>query len=215
MSTVLFTNPSHDEATKVLSAWIDSVAEYINTSGSISHNAVGLSSDEVTKTNFITKCGECSPRLVMINGHGNAATLCGHNDQPIIEEGDGDHPHLSQVIVHALACAAGKSLGIKLVGSGTETFIGYNEDFHFYHDLKPGDDPTKDPLTSLFLEPAYAIPKLLADGLTAQEAFNESQKMSQQNLLMALKTNIDQPILASLYHNFKSHTLIGSQTSVL
>lgn len=212
MSTILFTDPAHDEATKVLSGWIKSVSDYISGLEAEDHKVVGLNGDAVTKQNFIGKCVECSPRLIMINGHGNQSTLCGHNDEPIVEE-DNENVHFQQSIVHALACAAAKSLGHRLVTGSVETFIGYSENFHFYHDVKEGQDPTKDPLSALFLEPAYDVPKSLANGLNAQEAFDKSQAMSQQNLLMAFQSNIDQPILASMFHNIKSHTLIGNPSS--
>jgi hypothetical protein len=215
MSTVLITNPAHDEATTVLSAWIQSVADYIEGSKTCSHDIIGLSNSDVTKQKFNDAFDKHSPNLVMVNGHGNSDVLCGHDNHPIIELNDPENVRYKDLIIHALACAAAKSLGVDLVANGLSAFIGYNENFHFYHNVKPGEDPLKDPLSALFLEPAYQIPKSLAEGRNAQEAFDEAQAMYKANFIAAHKGNVDQPILASLFHNIKNHVILGNPTSTI
>lgn len=215
MSYILITNPAHDEATKVLSAWINSVASYIEHNTNHPHDVIGLNNTNVTKDKFNGIIDIHNPRLVMVNGHGTADILCGHNNEPIIEKGDPGNTRYENSIIHALACAAAKSLGVELVASGTATFIGYNENFHFYHNVQPGQDPLKDPLSALFLQPAYEVPRLLTNGYTAQEAFNMAQVMYKDNFISAHRSNVDQPILASLYHNIKSHVIIGNTSATI
>lgn len=213
MSTIVITNPAHDETTKVLSAWIDAVAKYIENGAQ--HTVVGLNDHEANKQSLNEAYDAHGPGLIMINGHGNPDVLCGHNNLPLIESSDPENERYGDVIIHALACAAAKNLGVELVEGGLSAFIGYNENFHFYHDTKEGSDPLKDPLAALFLEPAYHIPKALADGHSAREAYDQAQRMYKDNFLLAHKSNVDQPVLASLYHDIKNHVVLGSATASL
>lgn len=215
MATVLITDPAHDEATQVLSGWIQSVAGYITSLKSKGHTIIGLNNSDVTKANLQQAVDDNNPNLIMINGHGTSDVLFGHNDHPIIESSETGNSRFNNSIIHALACAAARNLGSILVAEGATSFIGYNEDFHFYHNVKPGDDPTKDPMCALFLEPAYDIPKSLADGLTVAQAFSKSQTMYQLNLLSALKGNVPQTVLASLFHDIQSHVVLGDQDSTI
>jgi len=217
MSRILITNPAHDETTQILSAWIESVAVYIKGPlATHSHDLIRLNSDEVTKDNLTRHFDEHSPQFMMINGHGAPNALFGHNNEPIIEVGDPENTRYSSnpIIIHALACAAAKDLGVELTNGSSSTFIGYREDFHFYHS-GASSDPLNDPLARLFLEPAYHVPKEIAAGKTAQEAFENAQKLYAANFKFALASNIPNTILASLMHDARNHTILGNSVAAL
>lgn len=210
MADILLTNPMHDEATKILGSWIDSTGTYIDSLSS--HNVISLIGANVTKANLSSKSDEHKLELIQINGHGNEDILCGHNDIPLIELHPSENKKYEGAIFHALACQAAKNLGGHLIDEGASTFIGYKENFHFYHS---SSDPRKtlgDPLATIFLEPAYQVTRSLAEGKTAEESFKASQSMSANYLKAAIAGNVPSNILASIIHNIKNHIILGDSS---
>lgn len=211
LSKILVTDPGHDDTTRLLSAWITSTSEYINNLRT--HEVIGLMRADVNKDSFTDAFDIHSPSLVLFNGHGTEHKLYGHNDVAIVESHETENERYRDAIFYALACKAAKGLGPHLIDKGATAFIGYKEDFQFYDSVTNGQNPLTDPVSSLFLEPAYLVSKSLADGKTAGEAHKVTQKMYADNFRNALAINMPTRVLASLAHNIKNHVVLGDVTA--
>jgi len=208
MVNVLLTDPGHDFPTQMLSHWITSAADYMQTLGNI--RVVHLQGNDVTHANFHSTVVSHNPRLLLLNGHGSETTMYGHSDLPILDSNDIAEGQFDDRIIHALACKVGAVLGHDLIANGVSTFIGYKEDFQVVH--TSGD--LNDAVAALYLDPAFSVPRSLAEGKSTQDAFIGAQKMYAENLKEALRLNAGIGILAPLYSNMQHHVLLGSTTAM-
>jgi hypothetical protein len=94
------------------------------------------------------------------SGHGFPTRFTGQGRLSIFELGLYDAAEVRGKVVHLLACQTADQLGLDIVAKGCDAFFGYDVDFLFPLD-KPG----------VFLDCDAAIDLRLADGLSAEEAY--------------------------------------------
>jgi hypothetical protein len=212
MAKILLTNPGHDRATKLLSHWIDAVADHIAGLGN-EMEVIHLKGETVNKTTLRSSIDDHNPRLLLLNGHGSQGCVYGHNNIPLLEASDAQDGHLKNRVIHALACKAAAQLGGELIALGAAAFIGYKEDFQVVSQTSV--QPENDIVAKLYLEPAYEVTSSLAEGKTAQESYTKAQKMYASNIRKALNENADPSVIAPLLSNLKHHVLIGDASATL
>lgn len=209
MKRVMFTSPSYDNVTQVLTHWVEDAAQYVESLSR--HKPITIKGNTVTADNFHKLLGKHKPPLVTLSGHGGHDNMFGQNHAVLHHVGD-DHDDLKGSIVHAVACYTANNFGKTLVDAGAKGYIGFTDEFklHFL------DGKTSDPIASLTLKPAYEVTKMLASGSTIREAWVKSQKMFAANYrAAALAKNIDTDVVSNIAHNMSNHIFHGDENAVV
>jgi len=170
---LLITRPEHDTTLHYLSAWSAAIIDNAKLHGV---RVLDLHRERATKKDVESMIAKQEPELVMFNGHGNKETICGHKNEPIIEA-DKNEQILKEKIVLAISCSSASTLGDKAVDKGTKAFIGYAEDFRFYHDITKTSRPLTDDVAKMYLDPPISIALSLLKGHTAKEAHEKAISM--------------------------------------
>lgn len=169
----LITRPEHDTTTHYLSNWSTLIIEQANFSGI---KTLDLHRERAVKKQVESIISKQNPGFVMFNGHGNAETICGHHNKPLIEANKNEQL-LKDRVVFAISCSAGRTLGDAAIKNGTKAFIGYQDDFYFYNDETSVSRPLSDEVAKLYLEPPISIAISLLKGHTAGEAHEKAISM--------------------------------------
>ena len=82
--TLLMTRPEHDDTTYYLSSWSKEVLEFAENKGL---NVFDLHREKANREEVEKKLRKFSPKLVVLNGHGDEDTVAGHKNQPLIRAG--------------------------------------------------------------------------------------------------------------------------------
>ncbi|MDP3728238.1 MAG: hypothetical protein Q8R18_02170 [bacterium] len=91
-----------------------------------------LEGPKATRMNVEKSLKREQPKLVFLNGHGDRKSVCGHNDETILDK---ENILLTKnKIVYALACESLEVLGEKAVENGTIAYIGYKAKFMVVRD---------------------------------------------------------------------------------
>ena len=211
---LLITRPKYDDGTEYLSYYSSLILKEANNKNIQTKDFYGerANKDEVTK--FIKNK---SPKLILINGHGDESSLCGH-DNKIIFSFD-NITLLKDKIVYARACDAGKALGKEMVKDNDGCFIGYKYPFSFWIDQRWSTKPSNDNIAKLYLEPSNEIILSLIKGKRTQEAYNKSKVMMLDNMRKILKIEkAKEPgtigMLQILWNNFDGQVLHGNSNSI-
>lgn len=211
---IIITLPRHDPVTEYLSHFSKQIIEESKNQNTPCKQ---LKDKEANKEDFEKVAKSIGYKMIVLNGHGTAKTICGYNDKPIVEEGVNE-AILQDRIIYARACEAAFSLGVKAMQNNKEgCFIGYELPFQFYCDKTWIGNPAKDNIAPLFLEPSNSIPISILKGKTAQEAHISSKKAIIKNMKKALRKS-DRDSLAvaeSLWNNYEGQALIGNPQAIL
>lgn len=207
---VIVTRPQHDKVTYYISSWAEDIILFCHDNGI---DFFDLGSNQVTKEKFEGYLNKQKPRIVLLNGHGDNESICGHNDEKIVEIGQNERV-LREKIVYALTCNSGAELGESAIENGTETFIGYNAPFSFLTNKNKECVPEEDELANIFKEPSNQVSLNLLKGNTAKESYEKSQakyrelirKYSTSNALPEWKD-----IRFWLYWNKVSQVILGNK----
>ncbi|MCL4374608.1 hypothetical protein M1523_01965 [Patescibacteria group bacterium] len=178
---LLITAPDHDTTTRYLSAWIKPVLELARQR----HDPVTLLKGK--QANLLNFMGAAASdiRFIFFNGHGNATSVTGYNNQPLVTTKI-NLDLLRHKLVYALACQSAKTLGPAAVKQDTASYIGYDEDFIFVYDTENQRHPENDATAGLFLEASNRVATALVEGKTAQAAYTESQQSFNTNITRLL-----------------------------
>ena len=172
---VLITRVEDDELTLYCSKWVEK--EVIPEAQARGIEIIDLKREKAVRKEVEGRIKSLNPELLLFNGHGDPSTICGHQGQPLIEDGK-NSAVLNGKIVHSLTCDSASILGKNSVNSyGTKTFIGYTEKFIGLTDDMSVTAPLKDEIARPFMESAMAVSKALVKGNTAGEAYRKSQDM--------------------------------------
>lgn len=204
---LLVTRPNHDNATNYLYYWSEQV---INEANKKKVKVLDLAGDKSNKKDFLSYIRKHNPKLLFLNGHGSDDSICGYDDQILIDCSDNFIEFKNSIIV-SRSCRSAKLLGKKLVENGLEAFIGYVNNYVVKVSKKKITDPLNDKIASLYLEPSNMIVKVLLKGCTVMEADKRSKKMLLANLgkVFASNSNDKDDIARWLYHDYCSQTIIG------
>lgn len=205
---ILFTRPNHDPTTNYLYYWCDSIISLANSKGFVVHD---LAKSKANKNNFDSHIKARTINFIFLNGHGNEDTMCGYNDEPLIEAGS-DLSHFKGLSLYVRSCQVMQNLGKELVSSGVVACIGYGRKFNFFRSTSYTTHPLQDPYARIFLEPSNLVVSTLLKGNTFSDAFSRSQQAMKKNLqhLLSGASSPDERSMAfALYINIKGQVAYG------
>ncbi|MCX6792299.1 MAG: hypothetical protein NT149_04655 [Candidatus Gottesmanbacteria bacterium] len=170
--SLLVTRPNYDSATHYLYRWTEPVIAEAKRK----HIPVyDLKEDKATKKTFLSYVQSKHPGFLFLNGHGDAFSVGGHDDEVILDKKI-DTGALLDCIMYARSCDSGKVLGNTLVGRGVLAFIGYTRKFIVGTTRSKITKPLEDQLAKLFLEPSNLIATTILKGHSAGEADRRSKQ---------------------------------------
>ena len=211
---LIITRPRHDDVTEYFSQFSK---EIIKEAKSADFSVKDLVDKKAVKSSFELVAENFPFDFAVLNGHGNANEILGHDKKPIVSEGVNENL-LAGRITYVRACEAGASLGKSIVSlDGNGCFIGYELPFQFYGDINWVTNPIKDNTARIFLESSNAVPISLINGKTALEAHEAAKRMMLKNLNKALR-NINKDSLAiaeALWNNYDGQVLLGNSNAIL
>lgn len=210
MLTLLITRPRYEPTTHYLFFWSKKIIEAALTKNL---KVIDLKENRANKKELTSIINKIKPELVVLNGHGDADLITGQNGEVLIKVGENEKL-LTGKIVYALSCKTAKSLGPKSVAEGTRCYIGYKEDFLFFH--KNVTRPLEDPWAGFFLEPSNQIAISLIKQHTPQEACEKTRNMYLKNIQELIVSNSpDSFLIPHLLWNMQFLTCLGDQSCVV
>lgn len=162
----LITRPTHESTVSYLYEWGKEVIKFANNKNIRFTDFSGKKANRENVEKYLIKK---NPRFVMLNGHGSDSSVCGQNDQSLIESGKNEKL-LASKITYAVSCNAAQKLGVKIVETGGDAFIGYAGPFGFIRDASREAVPAKDKLAEPFKITSNSIPMSILKGKTAGDA---------------------------------------------
>ena len=203
--SVLITRPHHDVVTKYLYGWSEEIVTFAKAKMAVAYDLAG---NKATRKRFESYVLAHKPSFIFLNGHGNADTIAGHDDEPLMDASS----NVRGGVLYARSCDAGRMLGPALVKKGIATFIGYIRKFTFGYLPEKMTRPREDRLAALFLEPSNLIPSVLMKGHPAQEAHARSKTAMYRNfrkMIASTATYEERYAARWLWSNINSQVLLG------
>lgn len=208
--TYLITRPEHDDTTHYLSIWSKETIKVAEIQGA---KVLDLQGERANKAEFESKMEKLSPKLVMLNGHGDLDLVTGHKNQALIKVGVNEGL-LKSKIVYALSCKSAKVLGPASIRAGALSYTGYEDDFIFVYEPNLFTRPLLDKTVGLFLEPSNIFIESLIKGHSVRESFERSRNTIKKNFNRAVSTLETDPTTARFLwwnlRNFKAHGDLNS-----
>jgi len=211
---LIITMPRYDDVTEYFSQFSKEILKKAEEEG---FPVKDLVDKEAVKSSFESAAKSFPYSLAVLNGHGNADEIFGHDKKPLVAKGVNDQL-LAGKITYARACEAGASLGKSIIDSNKNgCFIGYELPFQFYGNITWAANPIKDNTARIFFGPSNAVPIALINGKTALEAHENSKKIMLKNLNKTLR-NVNKDSLAvaeALWNNYEGQVLLGNENASL
>ncbi len=182
MTAVLFTRPEHDVTTLYLSQWCKQAMALTEEKG---FTVIDLPREKAVRKEVEDRLRKSSPRLVVLNGHGNDQMVTGHKNEPLLIAGENENL-LQGKIVYAISCRSAKRLGVKSVEAGVLNYTGYADDFVFLYEPHQITRPLSDKTAEQFLKHSQMYVESLLKGNTTEESFQRSQQNLKMNFIKAL-----------------------------
>lgn len=185
---LLVTRPCHDLSTAYLHSFAKDTLKLVKTIENI--HATDLEGKKATR-HQVEKClTKEDPGLVFLNGHGDRSTVCGHNNEVVLDE---TNIHLTTgKIVYALACDCLEALGALAVHKGTEAYIGYRAQFMIVKDPSRNAIPDKDKNALPFKRACSTLITALVFSNPVHEAIALT-KRAYEHLIRSYGTSEDDP----------------------
>lgn len=175
--SLLITRPEHDATTLYLSQWSKTIIEEAKRRGI---RVIDLHRKKANRGRVIGILEKRSPKLAVLNGHGNENSVGGHDNEIIIKERD--IKALESKIIFARSCKSAKRLGPSAINHGAIAYLGYKEDFWFVYTEEKIFKPLEDKTAKLFLEPSNYVPIALLKGHKAGQANSKSKMRFRKNI---------------------------------
>lgn len=208
---MLVTRPNHDQGTNYLYYWSSLVIGFAERIGL---EVTDLSGKKANKKNMISYYKKYNHKLIFFNGHGHDNEITGYGNEVLVDDSKNSLDMVGSIVV-ARSCRCAKVLGKYLVDKGSNSFIGYIDDYVIKTSRKYITKPLMDPMAALYLEPSNQIVKSLLKGKTAGEADIKSKRMLAKNISKVLsggsKDKVD--TVKWLYHDLKNQVVIGDKNS--
>jgi hypothetical protein len=211
---IIITLPRYDDTTEYLSQWSYEIQEEANKK---SIKIKELRDKQANRKEFEKAIDKLNLNMIIFNGHGSESTICGHDDEILIKEGENDNL-LARKITYSRSCESAASLGIKCMdGSPDGCFIGYNFPFMFYINHKWVTNPRKDKLAGLFLSSSNLVPISILKGNSCFNAHEKSRKQFLKNIKKVLRDKTKESFLIAeaLWNNYSGQTIIGKKKAQL
>lgn len=170
MQGFLITRVNYDEATRYLYFWCEELIQSANKSWKVYQ----LSKEKASRKNVESYLAKQSPSLVILNGHGNASSVFGHNGEGLISLANQNEHFLAGKNVFIRACTAGLLLGPSIKQKGATGFIGYKIPFSFWWDPGKLSRPLEDSNAEPFRVCSNQVGLALLKRHTVREAYNNS-----------------------------------------
>lgn len=207
---ILITRPDHDLITTYFLHWSDPVIKEATSKG---FKVLDLRGKKANSNMFSSYIAKHEPIIVVFNGHGNADTITGYDNEPLLEANNNEKL-LVKKIVYARSCDAAENLGQLCIKNGTLAFIGYTKKFTIGYTPSKTSIPLHDPIAKLFIEPSNLIPLSLLKGNNTGEAYRKSQEAMLRNfrfMLSTRATSAQKDAAPYLWINRKYQVLLGDQ----
>ena len=214
MNKVLITLPNHDKVTSYLFTW---GREITKEKYQIEYRFLELKGKEANKEKVESYLKKQDPKLVLFNGHGSDNLICGFKDSILIQSEINDNL-LKGKIVYALSCGSANILGKTAVKKGTESFIGYEDDFVIVTDSEREATPLKDSIASSFLKPSNRIAISLLKGKTTGESSEKSKEEFKKEIKKYLSSSYEdgtEQIISYLLWDMNNQVVLGNSEAKL
>ncbi len=212
--SLLVTRPNHDSATNYLYHWSLIVMGEAKRKQIPVYDVKG---NKVTRTTFISYLRLKRPGFLFLNGHGDAVSVAGQNNDVLLDETVDDGLVVGS-IMYARSCDSARLLGKKLVQRGVAAFIGYARKFLVGTTRSKITKPLEDGLAKLFLEPSNLIPTTILKGHTAGEAHERAKQEMIKNFrkMMSSASTFEERYAARwLWSDIRSQVIIGDHNASL
>lgn len=187
MSRLLITRPEHDPATLYLSRWSDRI---IDAADKKNIEVTDLRKEKAVKKELEGRLRKINPTLVILNGHGSDESVCGHDNEVLINA-KSNSDLLKGRVIYAVSCNSAKKLG-KACADNETAYIGYDESFVFNIERKYLSQPLKDKRAERFMQPSNQVSLSLIKGHTAVESLQNSKKLFKETIRKLLPSvNVD------------------------
>lgn len=183
-NAILITRPNYDPITTYLFHWTIFV---IKEARQKSTKVLDLKGDKANNKTFTNYMRKHDPALVFFNGHGDANSITGDNEEVLVQTNQNDDILVGK-IVYARSCDAGDKLGPSAVAKGTTAFIGYKKKFAVGYTPSKTTRPLADTVAKLFIEPSNLVPISLLKGNKVKDAYRKSQEAMFRNIQFMLST---------------------------
>ncbi len=207
---LLITRPEYDDTTHYLSNWSKNSLTLAQEKGV---TVFDLNRERANKAEIEGMLTRQNPRLVILNGHGNENSVTGQRGEPLIIAGENEKL-LKGRITYAISCKSAKVLGQKVVSSGGEAYLGYEDDFIFFYDPHKISRPLEDETAELFLKPAI---ELLIHSLVKGNAVGTSSgkskqlfKLNMSRLLSSEASKEEAGMARYLWWNMRNQVCLGN-----
>jgi hypothetical protein len=206
---ILVTRPEHDAGTRYLSCWMKEIISEANKKGI---QVIDLHKEKASRKNFESRMDKLSPDLILLNGHGSAYEMTGHNNEVLICHED-NHFLLKKKITYAIACDCAKILG-KGVADKETVFIGYKDKFVINLNRSFLSKPAEDKRAKRFLDPSNEVGMALLKGHTASEASSKSKEAFRKQIISLLSSTSSDPDITEdikiLFWNMTNQVCLGN-----
>ena len=214
MNKVLITLPNHDKVTAYLFAWSKEITKE---KYQIEYKFLELEGKEANREKVESYLKKQNPKLVLFNGHGSDNFICGFKDNILIQSEVNDNL-LKGKIVYALSCRSANILGKTAVKKGTDSFIGYEDDFVIVTDSEREATPLKDNIASSFLKPSNRLVISLLKGKTARESLDKSKEEFKKEIKKYLSSSYEEgteQIISYLLWDMDNQVVLGNNEAKL
>ena len=213
-STALVVTPNSDVTTRYISAWADQTVEDLK---STKLRFICIAKERAASSVFESMLKKHTPSFVFLNGHGSPDSVCGQDNEPLIEA-DKNERILKGTVTYALSCSSAKVLGPKAVAAGAAAYIGYTNDFIFFISKEKVGRPKGDKTAEIFLTPANHVVVSLAKGHTTRKACADTRNYFYRNIQKLISSEAslaDREYIRYLLWDMRSLVCEGNQEAVV
>ena len=167
----LITRPTHDKETAYLYSFSKAIVNIAKEDRNI--RLTELSGSKAIRKNLEKQLSTKDSTLAFLNGHGDANTVFGHKDQPILDK---SNIQLTKgKIVYALACDSLINLGKMAIKKGAKAYIGYTNEFMWLGEPSKSAVPDKDKNAVPFRKVCHILINSLLKGISVGEVVNKTK----------------------------------------
>jgi len=212
---MVLTRPEHDPTTFYCSEWAKEVIDEAKRKGL---DYIDLKRERANKKEVEGILRDKQPGFIFFNGHGDEKTVCGHQNEPLIQI-DLNEDLLKFKITYSIACSSAKELGRKAVEKGARAYIGYQDPFLFLQDRNKLSRPLEDEVAKPFFRASNEVPISIIKNKSVKEAFQRSQESYRREIIRYRRRHGEEPgtpfILITLLGNSSSLVFHGDGDATL
>lgn len=176
----LITRPQHDKETAYLYSFSKAIVQIAKEDKQI--HLIELPNNKANRKNVEASLSSVKNMLAFFNGHGDAETVFGYKDEPILDKNN--VKLTNNKIIYALACDSLVGLGPLAVNNGAKAYIGYKDEFMWVGDPSRSAVPDKDknsaPFRKIYHHLIHNLIKGMSVGETIKKTKEEYKKMIKQ-----------------------------------